>query len=268
MPSLRPQSIPVLLLVRTAFQLLWQQRDDVLRLGLAPALLCFGGVLFGREDLQALVDTMNLLATSPAGGSPYDALPADVLSGIMVMFGILLLGYCLMTVNWLRFVLLGPMAAIGLGLTIGRPHWAYLLAFTGLLLAGGFAAMVASMPVSLLPGILGQIAVIAIFVVGLVTGARFIPFLVAIAVGQRISLQQSWVTSRGNGVPLITALVLAWAPFMVAAFAVNGLLEAIGFATAAPAAKLFIMALIEAASWVAQAGVLATAYRHMVGIRV
>ncbi len=270
MSSLRPQSIPVLLLVRTAFQLLWQQKDDVLRLGLVPALLCFGGVLFGQQDLQTLVDAMNAMAVSPPppGTSPYDTLPTNVLGGIFVMLGVLLLGYCLMTVNWLRFVLLGPMAAVGVGLTIGRPHWAYLLAFTGLVLAGGIAVMVASMPASLLPGILGQIAVIAIFIGGLVIGVRFVPFLVAVAVSQRITLQESWATSRGNSVPLVTALVLVWAPFMVVAYLVNGILDVTDFATAAPVARLFIMALIETASWIAQAGVLATAYRHMVGIRV
>ena len=35
----RRQTIPVILLVKTAFQLLWQQRDDALRLGLVPTLL-------------------------------------------------------------------------------------------------------------------------------------------------------------------------------------------------------------------------------------
>ena len=81
-------------------------------------------------------------------------------------------------------------------------------------------------------------------------------------------LHESWASSRGKAVSLVVALVLAWIPFMVGAFVVKGILEIVGFAQVAPAATLFIAALFQVAGWVGQAGVLATAYRHMVGIRV
>ena len=270
----RPQAIPVFLLVRTTFQLLWQQKDDVLRLGMVPVLLCFGGFLFGQDDIVAFVQTMNAVAASASSGTadpavnPYAALAPGTMGTVLVMFGILLAAYSLVTVNWLRFVLLGPMAAVGVGLNVGGPHWRYLLSFIGLVLVGSLVLMVASMPASLLPGVIGQIVVIAIFIGTLLAGMRFIPYLVSIAVGQPMRLQESWAIARGNAVSLLVALVLAWVPFMIGLYVVSGILVVVGFAQAAPVATLFITALVQVAGWIGQAGVLATAYRHMVGIKV
>ena len=274
MTAPRPQAIPVFLLVRTTFQLLWQQKDDVLRLGMVPVLLCFGGFLFGQDDIVAFVQTMNEVAASASSGTadpavnPYAALAPGTMGTVLVMFGILLAAYSLVTVNWLRFVLLGPMAAVGVGLNVGGPHWRYLLSFIGLVLVGSLVLMVASMPASLLPGVIGQIAVIAIFIGTLLAGMRFIPYLVSIAVGQPMRLQESWAIARGNAVSLLVALVLAWVPFMIGLYVVSGILVVVGFAQAAPVATLFITALVQVVGWTGQAGVLATAYRHMVGIKV
>lgn len=266
----RPQSIPVFLLVRTTFQLLWQQKDDVLRLGLVPVLLCFAGFLFGQDDVLVFVQTMNKVAASASSGAadPSVTLSPGTLGAVLVMSGVLLAAYSLITVNWLRFILLGPMAAVGIGLNIGRPHWRYLISFLGLVLVGSIVVTVASMPAALLPGIIGQVVVIAIFIGTLLAGARFIPFLVSIAVGQPMRLQESWAIARGNAVSLVVALVLTWVPFMLGMYVVNGILHVFGFAQAAPVASLFITALFQVAGWIGQAGVLATAYRHMVGIRV
>ena len=270
----RPQSIPVFLLVRTTFQLMWQQKDDVLRLGLVPVLLCFAGFLFGQDDLRLFIETMNTIATGASTGTadpaanPYTMLPAGALGGMLIMFLILLAAYAVITVNWLRFVLLGPMAAVGIGLNIGWSHWRYLVSFIALVLVGSFVVTVASMPASLLPGIIGQIVMVAIFIGTLLAGARLLPYLVSIAVGQPMRLQESWAIARGNAVSLVVALALTWIPFMIGAFVVNGILAIVGFAKVAPVATLFITALFQVAGWAGQAGVLGTAYRHMVGIRV
>jgi hypothetical protein len=274
MTAPRPQSIPVFVLVRTTFQLMWQQRDDVLRLGLIPVLLCFAGFLFGQDDLHTFVDAMNTIAAGASTGTadppanPYAMLPAGAVGGMIVMFLILLAAYGIITVNWLRFVLLGPMAAIGIGLNIGWSHWRYLVTFVGLVLLGSLVVAVASMPASLLPGIIGQIVVIAIFIGALLAGARLLPYLVSIAVGQPMRLQESWAIARGNAVSLVVALALTWVPFMIGAFVVNSILAIAGFTQAAPVATVFITALFQVVGWIGQAGVLATAYRHMVGIRV
>ena len=274
MTAPRAQAIPVFLLVRTTFQLLWQQKDDVLRLGMVPVLMCFGGFLFGQDDVLVFVQTMNAVAASASSGTadpavnPYATVAPGTMAAVLVMFGILLAAYSLVTVNWLRFVLLGPMAAVGVGLNVGRPHWRYLVSFVGLLLVGGLVMLVASMPASFLPRGIGQIAVIAIFIGTLLAGARFMPFLVSIAVGQPMRLQESWAIARGNAVSLVVALVLAWVPFMIGQYVVIGILAVVGFVQAAPVATLFITSLLQVAGWTGQAGVLATAYRHMVGIKV
>jgi hypothetical protein len=270
MDAPRRQKIPVFLLVRTAFQLLWQQKDDLLRLGLIPALVCFGAFLFGQDDLAGFFQAMNAAATnaSSGGADPYAALAPGTMGAVLVMTGVLLAAYSLMTVNWLRFVLLGPMAAVGIGLNVGGAHWRYLLTFVGMGLAASLVMMVASMPVSLLPGVTAQIALIAVFIAMLLAGMRFLPYLVSIAVGQPMKLRESWAIARGNAVSLLVALVLAWIPFVIVQSVVVGILDFAGFTDAAPVATLFIGALFQVASWVGQAGVLATAYRSMVGIKV
>jgi hypothetical protein len=274
MPAQRPQSIPVFLLVRTTFQLFWQQRDDVLRLGLVPVLLCFGAFLFGQDDLVIILQTMNAVAATASSGAAepavnaYAALSPGRMGAVLIMSGILLTAYSLLTVNWLRFVLLGPMSAVGLGLNVGRPHWRYLISFVSLVLVGTIVLAVASRPAVVLPIFIGQIAVIAIFIGTLLAGARFLPFLVSIAVGQPMRLRESWAIGRGNTVSLVVALVLAWVPFVIGLYLMTAILSVFGFAQAAPVAMQFIVALFQVAAWTCQAGVLATAYRHIVGIKV
>lgn len=259
MASPRPQSIPVFLLVKTAFQILWQQRDDALRLGFIPTLICFGGFLYGGSSLkQAGVffppDMMN-------------PLPPDVALGIFSTLLIILLATALVMANWLRFMLLGPMGAVGLGLSIGRPHISFLVWCIVLGFAGGIAFSVLSMPMLLLPGLLGWVGMVVVLIVVLVLAARLMPFLIGQVIAQPMSLQQAWSASRGNGVPLTSALMLVQVPLWIAASVLSQTLVAIGFAAVAPLAMLFITAVFQIVTAILQASILAAAFRQMVGIR-
>lgn len=256
----RRQALPILLLVKTAFQLFWQQRDDALRLGLIPTLLVFGGFLYGADAL------MVFLATAPEAAM--SELQAAYAPRAMVLSLLVLVAICLVTVNWLRFLLLGPMGAVGVGLTIGRPHAGFLgatlaigLAFMAALTACGFV-------LGLLPpaaALLGNLVAIA---AAMVTAMRFVPFLVGKAIGQPLTLAQSWAVSRGNAMPIAISLVLAQLPFLVGLTLLQQILDLIGFSSLAPAGTLFIVSVVQVADWIVQAGVLATAYRHIVGVRV
>jgi hypothetical protein len=256
----RRQAIPVLLLVKTALQLLWQQRDDALRLGLVPTLLLFGGFLYGKEALAVFFSAMH-------AGIPAD-LPPGISSGVVVLSVVILAAICLLTVNWLRFLLLGPMGAVGLGLAVGPAHVRFLFAAIGLSLALVAAMIVLSLPLAFLPGVLAMVANLLVLAAVLVLIARFLPFLIGQAIGQSMTLSQSWKVSRGNAMPLAMSLILVQVPFMLGFTLLQQVLGATGFTALAPAGTVFIVSVVQVADWICQASVMATAYRHMVGVRV
>jgi len=260
MPSPRPQSLPVFLLIRTAYQFFWRHRDDSLRLAFVPTLVSFGGLAFNQSLLTSVADQYQ------AGQAPQ--LNSGDEFTLMVTAVITLLSMVTLVANWLRFMLLGPMGAVGLGLAIGRPHLAFVVTTVVLSFVGGIGVGVISMPLLFLPPALVKIGTVVAFIVVFVGLARLLPFAVAQAIGQPISLQQAWSASRGNGAPLATALILVQLPLWVIDGLVTNILWAVGFAAVAPLAMFFINTVFMAAAAILHATVLATAFRQMVGIRV
>jgi hypothetical protein len=256
----RRQSLPVLLLIKTAFQLLWQQRDDALRLGLVPTLLLFGGFLYGEQALQVFFTLVQ--------GGALDQLPPEVVTRVIVLSAIVFVAICLLTVNWLRFLLLGPMGAIGIGLTLGRPHFGFLVALVGLGAAMMAALTAISVLLSLIPPVAAMLGNLAAFAAAMIGAVRFVPFLVGQAIGQPLTLAQSWAVSRGNAMAIAMSLVLAQLPFVIGLTLLQQILAVTGFSTLAPAGTLFIVSVVQVADWICQAGIMATAYRHLVGVRV
>lgn len=261
-PGMQPrrQSIPVLLLIKTAFQLLWQQRDDALRLGLLPTLMVFGAFLYGEQALFYFF--------ASAQGGVLDQLSPDVVTRILVLSVIVFLAICLLTANWLRFLLLGPMGAVGLGLIIGRPHVAFLISAIALGFASMAVLMVLSLPLGFMPRPLAILGNLAVFALVMVLAFRFVPFLVSQAIGQPLTLAQSWSVSRHNGLALAMSVILIQVPFVIGLTLLQQVLDVTGFSGLAPTGTLFIVSVVQIAAWICQAGVLATAYRHLVGVRV
>jgi len=259
MTAPRPQSIPVFLLVKSAFQVLWQQRDDALRLGFIPTLLCFGGLLYGHDALIAVAKQWQSGTIGPS--------PPGVSLKMFVMMLIVFLGMVLAIGNWLRFMLLGPMGAVGLGLAFGRPHIMFLVACVVLEFAGSIALSVISMPLAGLPGALGLIGFLAGFMIVIVALVRLSPFVVGQVIAQPMSLQEAWRSSRGNGVPLTIALIVVQVPIWIATSLLNQVLFAVGFAAVAPLAMIFITSAFVTLIALLQATILAAAFRQMVGIR-
>ena len=256
----RRQALPALLLVKTALQLLWQQRDDALRLGLVPTLLLFGGFLYGGEALVAMLLRMQ-------GGVPAEP-PPGTLGPILILGLAVLVAACLLTVNWLRFLLLGPMGAVGIGLSIGSAHFRFLFTAIGFTLGMMVAGTVLSLPLIFLPPALLFVGNLVVFAAVMVLTARFLPYLVGRAIGQSMTLAQTWSVTRGNGLPLAVSLILVQVPFLIVFAVVEGALGVVGFTRMAPIGTMFIFSVMQVMVWLAVAGILATAYRHMVGVRV
>jgi hypothetical protein len=255
----RPQSIPVFLLVKSAFQVLWQQRDDVLRLGFIPTLICFGGFLYGHEALIAV-------ATQWQSGTVGAAPPGASLTMFVTML-IIFLGMVFAMGNWLRFMLLGPMGAVGLGFAIGRPHIMFLVACVVLEFAGSIALSVISMPLGALPNGVGLVGFLVAAILVIVALVRLSPFVVGQVIAQPMSLQEAWRSSRGNGFPLTIALILVQVPVWIVTSLLNRVLFAVGFAAAATLAMLFITSAFVTLIAILQATILAAAFRQLVGIR-
>lgn len=256
----RRQALPVMLLVKTALQLLWQQRDDALRLGLVPTLILFGGFLYASDALLALA--------AMAQSGTQDEMPAGIIGGLLTLSAAIFVGMSLLTVNWLRFLLLGPMGAVGIGLNIGWPHIRFLIAVIVLSLAMSAVLVVLSMPLVLLPAALSLIGRLLLFAAVVLVMVRLVPYFVGLAIGQPVTLAQSWKVSRGNALPLAVSLFLVQVPFMLGLYVLQHLMIGTGFATGAPVGSVFIITVVNVAASLCQAGVLATAYRHMVGVRV
>lgn len=256
----RPQTIPVFLVIRSAYQLLWQRKDDALRLGFLPTLVCFGGLLYSNDVVQSAS------RQASAGATPEEALAGY--AGMLILSGVVvLLATMLLMANWMRFMLLGPMGAVGIGLNIGRPHLAFAITVIVMAFAAGIVLTVASMPLLLLPEAFKSIGVIVGFIAVFIGFARLLPFAVGQAIGQPVSLQESWRATRGNGIALAVSLVLVQVPLWLGAIAISFILRAIGFADAAPLAMIFIAAALQSMCSILQAFVLATAFRQLIGIR-
>lgn len=260
MTAPRPQPIPVFLLVRSAFQVLWQQRDDALRLGFIPTLICFASLVYSQGTMISVMQQIQ-------AGAREQISSADSFT-ILISALISLLSLAVLVANWLRFTLLGPMAAIGLGLNIGRPHVRFVVTCVALSFVSIIALMVVSMPLLFLGGMVKGVAFAIAFIAILVGIARLLPFAIGQAIGQPLSLQQSWTVTRGNGVALASALVLVLLPLWIVLFIVTNVMFAIGFGQVAPLAMMFIGSVFQSAGTILQAIVLAAAYRQLVGVRV
>ena len=260
MPGSRPQPMPVFLLVKSAFQSLWQQRDDALRLGLIPTLVSFAALVYVQDPLRRSLNYIQ------SGGQ--DQISSGDSLTLLLSLLISAVAAAVLVANWLRFMLLGPMGAIGLGLNLGKPHVAFVVTCIVLMFVFGIAFSVLCMPLLLLPELLKAIGIGVAFIVVMVAAMRLLLFGVAQAIGQPLSLQQAWSASRANGVQLTSALILVWLPPWVAAVFISTLLDAVGFSGLAPHATLFIAAVFQSAGYILQAIVLASAFRQMVGVQV
>lgn len=256
----RRQSIPVILLLKSDFQILWQQRDDALRLGLVPALLLFAGIYLGGDTIFAVAQQVETGASAEmASGSG---------STLLLLSAMVIVALSLLMVNWLRFLLLGPMGAVGIGLTLRAAHFRFLVASIVFLIGLTVAVMAISLPLVLLLPVPVSIANLLAILLSLLVAVRFLPFMVGQAIDQPMTLRQSWAVSRGNALTLAMGLVLVQVPFMIGLAVVEQFLALVGFIELAPVGTMFIIAVAQVAVWICLATLFAAAYRHLVGVRV
>ncbi|HVI90009.1 MAG TPA: hypothetical protein VM659_17020 [Dongiaceae bacterium] len=257
-PGMPGSRLGIIQLVTTSLQSLWVCRDDALRLGVVPMIIYFAAMFYGRPAALAVMDALQ-------GGS---AGLARSVGGDLLLSGLVAVcSFALLAVNWLRFLLLGPQKAAGLGLHLTRAHLQYLLGVIAL----GFAALLGlsllSLPIQFLPPLLARIGLwVAALVVGL-TAIRLSLALVAIAISQPVGLRQAWEASRGQGFVLLIAFLLAQIPFMLAVMVIGVIAGVTGLADAAPYTLLLLGCICQIGATMTQTGILAAAYRRLIGVR-
>lgn len=245
-------------LVNTSLQSLWLCRDDAIRLAVIPALLYFAGMAYGQSAAFAL---MTAIESGTATINPG-------IAGRLMLTGIIaLVSLVLLAVNWLRFLLLGREAAPGIGLALGRQHFLFFFGAAALGLASLFALTLVSLPIQLL---LRGAAPYGMWIAALAITAIIIRLglaLVAVAIGQPVGLRQAWAASRGQSLVLLVAFLLTEIPFMLLVTVIGLIAGLTGLSAIAPYTLLFIGCLIQMAAVMAQCGVLAAAYRRLIGVR-
>ena len=253
-----PQAIQPLSLAFDALRLLWQKRDDALRLGLVPTLILFGGFVFGWDAISRY---WSLLEANEVA-----EIDSAIMGRIFVVVLVSGVAAALAAANWLRFLLLGPMSAVGLGLALDRSHLGFFASGAALLIALGLALAILSMPIGFLPGPFNLLAMIGLMICLVVVFARQVFVPISIVIGQPMTPIGAWAATRGNGIRLAFALALVEIPVFIALNIVVFILGMFGFAQSAPFAMMFIGAMFQTAIFIAQSGVLANAFRHLIGI--
>jgi hypothetical protein len=245
-------------LVQTSLRSLSLCRDDALRLGIVPLVIYFLGMIYGRGAVAQLFDSFE------QGRSEIDAAAAGPLfiTGLIVVAGLSLLA-----VNWLRFLLLGPNAAEGLGLALRRAHLVFFGGAIGLGFCASLALSLISIPIAILLGSAAQFGVwAAVLVIGMVA-VRLVLVLVGVAIGQPIGPRRAWEASQGQGWALLFACLVVEAPFVLIMLVLGLIAGVTGLSAAAPYAMLFIGCVAQIAATLAQCGVLAAAYRRLIGVQ-
>lgn len=254
-PNLSPRA-----LMGEAFDALWRNRTDLLRIAVAPV----GATL--------AIDVALLTLAAPADPAAGPGMTAYLLLALSIPPAALL------AINWLRVLLLGPAAVPGLGLRWGASETRFLLRMLGILLAGLLATFVVLAPVVVAFGLVAGTAggpaldywLILLSTLGGVliyayVSLRLSPALAALAAGQAATLGQAWAVTRGQGGRLLLAGVAVVGPFYLLMFLLPALLHRVGLDEAAPLSSLLAQVVLASLTSAAGFALVAVIYRRLGG---
>lgn len=198
-----------------AFQLLWQLRDDWLRLAVVPVLATFllsiPLVLWPQHPLSVLPLLANVFPLALFAGS------------------------------WLRLLLFGPDSAPGLGLRWTQRESRLLLRWLQLqILIGLGAALPLALVLPMLPSPIGFLLLGAIFCIALFVLLRLAIVLPAEAAGHKLDLATAWTATADCAPALLAIILLLNLPVSFAGVALELLARSAGLAEALPLTLLLL----------------------------
>lgn len=215
------RKIAVWTTLRHAFAFAWTQRRDLAALATLPIIvLAFGAAFTGLER--------------PAGEGEV-AVTYRALVLLQFVLGTVL--YTMFAVAWHRkFLVPGEVSTVGATLKWGRRQTRFL----GWMLAFGAVMSIPSLLAitSAAPGVNGQEVSAWSFFISLATVAllpaygRVLPIFPALAIDHKLSLQDCWNLTVGNGWRLLWLSVLPFLPAVMLQVAIIGVLDAFARTTA------------------------------------
>ncbi len=190
--------------------------------------------LLARASLMPFCISLALIALS---------FTVPVVSALGYLIGILgLLPYTFFGVAWHRLTLLGPVAGAPPRLPIWAPrHWRFLgYLLVTMLIGSGATAVVFSLGFmaiqpgpDALPAVAGLMPLVGFAIVAYVM-IRLSFVFPAVSVDEKYRLRHAWTHTKGQGLRLLGATVIAAAPLVALVWGVSEILGAVLFAEPAP----------------------------------
>lgn len=217
MHNLPPKREPLLIgpSISEAFQLLWQLRDDWLRLAILPVLASFvlsiPLILWPEEPLRLLPALANVFPLA------------------------------LFAASWLRVLLFGPDAVAGLGLRWTQRESRLLLRWLQLqILVGLGAALPLALVLPLLQTPVGMLLLGAIFCISLFVLLRLCLVLPAVMADRQLDLAGAWAATADCAPAMLAVVLLVNLPVSFAGMALELLARSAGLAEVLPLTLLLI----------------------------
>jgi len=260
--------LPVMATLREAGQLVRQHRGDLLRVGFVYIVAFF---VIGAIFINSLLP---LVPGRPPPGAQEvvdPRLPAGLLLTLVIEF----LLFSVFSVGWHRVILLGPgRAGPGLGVQLGKRElryfgrlWlclavsiaiAFFVAFVERFIGLGTGAD----PEGLMLGAQVPYALASTYVF-----ARLGPSFAGLSIDVPLSLRQSWVATKGNGLRILAVYCLVAAGWLALNLLLGQVANMFGLGENAPYTLLLIGALVSCALLALLVSVNAIVYRHFAASR-
>jgi len=259
--------IPVLATIAEACRLVFERRNDLLRVGLL--------FLLGTFALDILVwnYVAPMLAAAATDATGQLIIDNRFWGSVLLILITNFLLVSIFGVGWHRLVLLGPeKAGSGLGVQLGSRELRYFfrlwVCFAGMIMVAGFlsyldaaiALRIGVSPYATLPiAYLGFIP-IAAYAIG-----RLGPSFAAIALDLPSEMSRSWQATMGNGGRLMALFLLAGFGWVAVPSLLEALAGVLGLGEIAPYAFLFISAFVSTALLAVLVTINALVFRRLTG---
>jgi hypothetical protein len=263
--------LPVLATLAESARLIYQRRNDLLRVGLVFMIGFFGlGVVMINYLAPLLFATMQAVSDKGGeltGGQRYAY-------AVMFLYGVVeFLLIAVFAVGWHRLMLLGPArAGPGLGIAFGARElryfgkmWLAFLALVGIAFAIAVAELLIAGLLKADPYSFLLAASIGYLLLAAYVLSRIAPAFAAFSIDLPYGFARAWQATAGSGLQLLAvylAIVVGW---LVAEQIVGRLADALGLGIAAPYALLFIGAVMTCCQMAMLVSANALAFRRLSG---
>jgi hypothetical protein len=236
----RQQDMHPMPLAITACRRVWVERDNLLRLGIAPLLLTFLLNVWRPTAYRDLLDAAQHGQTpDPA---MIEALWTTVIMGLASWFLTIVFA-----VNWMRLMMLGPDTVRGLGLSISGRHirLTTVILLMQMVLGAGMGLVLVVVAMILPFSSLLFLVAVALLVLYSVIMLRLVPVWIGVAIDAPMSFRQAWTRTAGYGLRLLAAILLIFCGTLAIQVLWTALCATLGLLQAAPLATLFVSLVIQ-----------------------